>query len=620
MVTLPKFISDPNPDIYLSNNYIVIDLETTNLDKGDAVNECNRLVYGYWADSIGNNGDVFDLSDLHSAYTQNSNKDFWIVQGGKFELKWLIRAGVPIEKILIYDTLLAERVIAGNRKIKLDLDSLSKRYGGVGKKSIVSRMIEAGICPSEIPFKLLKAYCIQDVKETERVFLKQREVLRHSGLLAVQYLRCITTPVLADIEMHGLFLDQQLVRKLHAEATYEYSIIIKELNEITGGINMASTDQVAEFLYGKLGFTEVVPRGKPNKKFPEGKPKTDEDTILLLKPTTDVQRRFIELKKKESKLRRKITGYLNKFMDACEKDNCLIHGTLNQTIADTHRLTSSEPNLQNIDRKLKKVITARKKGNRILSADYRQLEFRIAGVLSQDKQILQDIIDDFDVHSYTASIIFSKEWKEAGSTKKSKKGDAIRTEAKPQTFKPLYGGNSGTKAQVAYYKAFREKYSTTYNMQLGWVQEVLRTKKLRTVTGLIFYWPDVSIDNRGYVNHTSSIFNYPVQMFATADISPTGVCLLWHNMKARGLKSFIINEVHDSVLVEAEADECDLLGNLIPQSMSKDIVWFFKKLINFDLNFPLEVEVKNRSHWDWENEQKDEGEVRESSIVSGAST
>lgn len=439
---LPKFITDPDPEVYFTDNYITLDLETTNVDKGDPRNSANRIVFGYLTGPRVGTKEIRSISELTEYAELIYSCDVLICHFAKFELGWLRRAGLNLEWILVYDTLLGEYVRAGNRSWDLTLEATSRRYDGRGKKSVVSKMIEAGVCPSEIPFKMLREYCIQDVEETEKVFLKQREVLKEEGLLAVQFLRCISAPVITDIEMNGLFLDKELVRKYHYEFMEEYNNLIQQLNEITGGINMASSRQVAKFLYRDLGFD--VPKdykgqpmvGKPNKDFPEGQPATDEDAILSLKPKNERQREFIKLKSEESKLRRKITGYTTRFMEACDNNHCMVYGVINQTISQTHRLTSSNPNLQNIDRKLKKVITARNKGWRIRSSDYAQLEFRVAGCLAQDKQIYEDIITKYDVHSYTASIIFESEWKAAGSSRKSKKGDEIRTDAKPETFKP----------------------------------------------------------------------------------------------------------------------------------------------------------------------------------------
>ncbi len=609
-MSLPKFIKHPDPSIYMTGAWLAIDLETTNLTKGDAVNGENYIVYGYYVTSTGTEGHITSESDIKGIETLLYDADFVVVQGGKFELKWFKRSGIDISRILIYDTLLGEFVIAGNRKFALDLDSISRRYGGEGKASLVSKLIDSGVCPSTIPTSILRSYCKQDVTETIRIFHQQRVILHKDGLLPVFFLRCITTPVLAEIETNGIFLDKESVLNVYRNSVQEYSEIIKALNVITGGINMASPQQVAVFLYDRLGFVELTDkkgnpvRGKANKAFPGGQPLTDEDTLVQLSAKTKEQREFIKLKIAESQLRRKITGYIERYMYACgyefdtltdkkkefkgAKGTCVLNGTLNQSIAQTHRLTSSDPNLQNIDRKLKRVVTARKQGWMIRSADYKTLEFTTAGVVTGDAQIKTDIENKYDIHSYTSKVL----------TDSGQPTD--RNNSKPHTFKPLYGGRSGSPAEQAYYQAFREKYHQCYKTQMDWVYEVLKTKKLRTASGLIFYWPDIRMERNGYITHTQQIFDYPVQSFATADIAPTGVCLLWHHMKVNQMKSFLINEVHDSVVLEQAPEESEKLGNLVEKCLSLEVVDFMEKVINFKITLPITVEQKVSQWWDFD--------------------
>lgn len=604
---LPSFISNPNPEIYLSNNYIVIDLETTNKNKGGAEDVDNKFVYGYYSSPTLGSGNIYSEKELKELEERLLKADFIVTQGGKFELKWFKRSGIKIERLLIYDTLLGDYVIAGNRKFSLDLDSISRRYGGSGKASLVSKLIAAGVCPSDIPSSMLRDYCKQDVRETERVFLAQRQELKDAGLLPVFFLRCITTPVLAEIELNGLFLDKKVVLDVYKELNAEYSKVIGELNVIAAGVNMASPQQVASFLYTELGFEEVKDRrgnalrGKANKKFSEGQPLTDEKTVLKLKPKNDRQKKFLLLKGEEGKIRKKITGYCERYLYACgydfeflsgeerefssKKGSCVIHGKLNQSISQTHRLTSSDPNLQNVDRKLKKVVCARKKGWKIRNADYKTLEFTTAGILTKDPQIRSDIENNYDIHRYTSEVL----------TNSGQSTD--RQSAKPHTFKPLYGGRSGTAAEKEYYQAFREKYHVCHATQNAWVEEVLKTKKLRTVTGLIFYWPNCEVKDHGYITHSQQIFDYPVQMFATADLAPTAVCLLWHSMKELKLESFLINEVHDSCVIEEKPEESEKLGNLITQVLSKDVIGFLEQVIKFKIDFPIRVDQESFDHW-----------------------
>lgn len=596
-IMIPSFITTPNIELYRTNNYLVFDIETTNKNKGDAREKENRIICGDCYSSISGWTHFTDIREIFPLLDEAS---LVVFHGGKFELKWLICHSYPVNKLFTYDTLLGDYVIAGNRNWDLDLDTCCKRHGIKGKIGVVSKLIKAGVCPSEIPYSLLKEYGRQDVKATLDLFLIQREQLFKDDLMKVFYLRNILTPVLADIEMKGMFLDRKFVHEIHTEAVGEHAQIRMQLDDITGGINMASPQQVAHFLYEELGFDEIKDRrgnpirGKPSKQFPLGTPKTDEDTIELLKPKNKRQRDFLKFKLEESKLRKKISAYTTRFTEACENTECMLYGTLNQSVAGTHRLTSSNPNLQNIDRKLKRAITARKKGWKIRSGDYKQLEFRAAAVLGQDKQALEDILNGHDVHSYTSQVLT-----DAGQP-------TNRQDAKAHTFKPLYGGTSGTTAEQTYYKAFKEKYPEITATQDKWVEEVLRTKSLKTITGLRFYWDDTGYTNSGYIVNSTAIKNYPVQMFATADIAPLGVCLLWHELKERQLNSFIINLVHDSVIVEEDPDEDEVVGNLLERCLSKDVRGFMNTLIKFDINYPLDVDQKIGTHWDWDEEKIDE--------------
>src|SRR5207302_5590559 len=178
-----------------------------------------------------------------------------------------------------------------------------------------------------------------------------------------------------------------------------------------------------------------------------------------------------------------------------------VYASINQTVTDTHRLSSSGRRggfqFHNFDRAFKPLFRARGAGSVMVEADAPQLEFRAAAFLGNDEVAKRDIIEGADIHAFTASILKTS-----------------RQNAKPHTFKPLYGGMSGTAAEKRYYAAFRAKYKGVYEEQTRWTWEVLNKKQLRIASGLIFYWPDTEISRSGYISNTSSIFNYPVQSFA----------------------------------------------------------------------------------------------------------
>jgi DNA polymerase I-like protein with 3'-5' exonuclease and polymerase domains len=607
--TIPSWVEYPDPDLYLSDNYLVLDWETTNLDKGAPINMSNHIVCGSWKfngvmRSIHGNELAFGelLQDIEQC-------DFIVAANAKFELGWLKRCGVQLEKLIIYDTQIGEYVILGNRSANLDLDSTAKRYGFRGKDDPVSRLIKAGVCPSLIYPPWLLQYNRIDVEQTEHVFLRQRKILKDTGLLPTQYTRCLFTPVLADIEFNGMYLDKSRVVPVYRRMLQEQAIVLKELDEMTGGINPRSSKQVAEFVYDVLKFKELGRKGKP-RRTPAGNRMTDSDTLLALTATNARQKKFIEIKKKQAYYEAKVTKALAKFYKACEdKDEPgIIRASFNQTVTKNHRLSSSggkyKLQFQNFDREFKPLFKARTPGWKVGERDQAQLEFRCSACLSQDKRAMSDIVKRIDVHSVTATELFTEQLLalhggEMPSLAMIKKlyGSTFRQDSKPETFKPLYGGEYGTPAQMRYYAAFREKYPDLDRTQKMWTEEVLNNGKLVTQTGLIFYWPGTSINSHGQITNRRNIYNYPISELAGGEIVPIGVVCLWHRMKSLGMQAFLINTIHDSAITELPEEEEEQWKVVGTQAFVDDAIQYLRACYNIDFNVPLEVEADVNVNW-----------------------
>jgi len=583
---LPWFLTNPDPNIYLSNNYLVLDFETTNKDKGDPLNRDNNIVLACWKWGLHGEvhsrwGNEYELLELVQACEK---ADFILAQNAKFELGWLQRCGLDISKVLCYDTMLGAYVQDGNRRKPRDLDSLAGRYSIRPKDSFVKILINASICPSEIPRGLLKKYCISDVLITEQVFLRQREELSQNNLLPVVYTRCLFTPVLADIEKNGLQLDEERVNVEYSKDAKRYKELEAELFELTGGINPNSPGQVAEFLYDRLGFSECKNRRGDPIRTATGKRSASAETIANLTPRNKSQRRFLDLKKEQAKLNANLTKALAKFKDACDIDGGILYAKFNQAIARTHRLTSAgkkhNAQFQNLNRAYKPLFKAKNPGWYIGEIDGAQLEFRTAAYLGQDSRATEDIKRGYDVHSFTASVI-----------------RCSRQEAKSRTFKPLYGGSSGTPLERAYYERFKEKYKDIANVQREWIDEVLHNKKLITKSGLIFYWPDTRVTASGFVTNTTSICNYPVQSLATAEIIPIAVVYQWHRLKLAKARSYIVNTVHDSSIGEVHPDEIEMYKDIGFTAFTQDVYFYLNEVYHIDFNVPLGAEYVVAPHW-----------------------
>lgn len=560
---------------------LVLDFETTNKYYGDAVYEDNSIVHTcYLYDGI-------LYSNFNSIYKQEhlvnllKGDVILVAQNAKFELKWLQNAGMDVTSLRVFDTMIAEYVLNGNRSGMLNLDFLASKYLGSGKDKFIDCSMKAGICPSELPQSLIAERCKKDVIQTFGVYKRQRKLLHDKGLVKVAATRFSLTPILADIEHNGMFLDSKRVEEETKKAEDALLNSTRALNQMTGGINPKSSKQVCEFVYDVLKF-------KPLKEMGEDVRSANAAVLERLTPTNNKQRKFLELKKEQSKYAAQLDKSLKHFLLCCNNKDVL-YANFNQCVTRTHRLSSSGSKygvqFQNLPREFKKLFTVRNEGWHIVEVDGAQLEFRVAAFLGQDKQAYDDIVNGVDVHSYTASTITA-----AGQP-------TTRQEAKAHTFKPLFSGTSGTEAEKAYYTAFKKKYSGVAKTQEGWVNEVLLSKQLRIASGLICYWPNCKRTKSGYIEESSKIYNLPVQSLATAEIIPVALMSLSKRMKEANMQSFIVNTVHDSVIAEVAPDEIVQYVDLAVECFTESVYNYLKEEYNIQFNVPLGVGIKIGAHW-----------------------
>lgn len=568
-----------------------MDLETTNLEKGSALNPANSLVLWCARHSNGARGSG-DSSNIGQLIKWIEDCDFIVAHNAKFELQWLQRHGLKPGWTLVFDTMLAEKVLAGNRRMPFDLDEVASRYGLENKEEIVKAWIHGGVCPSEIPPQRLKAYCDQDVDITFELFRKQLVLLEERKLLPIVFTRCLTCMVLSDIEKNGMFLDKEAVEKEYHKTLVESRNILGKIHDETGGINLRSPKQVGEFLYDNLGFQEICDyKGNPLKT-DGGARRTDEPTIAQLKARTPAQKRFLELYL-SSVPYKKALDTLTKFHE-CAQAGDLLYFNFNQHIAVTHRLSSNgrlpyKVQGQNIDRAFKALFKARKDGWVIGDVDFAQLEFRGAGHLGRDAQIKEDIAKKWDVHRHTASVLFKKAHSEI-----SKKE---RTDAKPRTFAPLFFSTSGTADERRYNEEFRKRYKEVNKTQTDWTYEVLANKKLVTETGLILYWPDCKLSRNNYITYSTEIANAPIQMFCGAEIVPIALVHFWYRLQINEMESFICNTVHDSIAGEVAPDEVELWNDLAKEACTSDVYRYLDEMYGIKFSVPLAIAYSVDEHW-----------------------
>ena len=309
--------------------------------------------------------------------------------------------------------------------------------------------------------------------------------------------------------------------------------------------------------------------------------KTDKTTLeSMLSSLKGEAKEFVELYVRYSALR----TYLSTFVEGMENnvdENSYIHPEFMQCITATGRLSSRNPNFQNMPRgstfRIRKVVESRFEGGSIIEGDYSQLEFRVAGFLANDSQIYKDVKEGVDVHSYTASVI-----------------GCDRQTAKADTFKPLYGGTTGTPEQQKYYRAFKKKYEGVTDWHEDLQKEAVQTKEIILPSGRRYCFPDTQWTKWGTATNRTAICNYPVQGFATADILPC--CLVDLEKRLRPYKSLICNTVHDSIVIDCHPDEVEQIIAILKFSML-GVAADLKKRYKINYLMPVEIEIKKGENW-----------------------
>ena len=281
-----------------------------------------------------------------------------------------------------------------------------------------------------------------------------------------------------------------------------------------------------------------------------------------------------------------IDTYLNTFVTGIEQhtnSNDYLHPKFMQCVTATGRLSSRDPNFQNQPRgttfPIRKAVVSRFNNGKIMEMDFSQLEFRTAVFLAQDKQGMKDIDNGVDVHQYTADVI-----------------GCSRQDAKAHTFKPLYGGVTGTENEKRYYDAFKEKYSDIAKWHERLQSEAIQFKVVKLPSGREYAFPGAQRQAWGGSTYSTQIKNYPVQGFATADIVPLTCIEVYKLMKEKNMKSVLINTVHDSIVVDIFPTEEEDIIDIFTKGANR-VIPALKERYNINFNIPLDTEMKIGYDW-----------------------
>lgn len=389
------------------------------------------------------------------------------------------------------------------------------------------------------------------------------------------------TEVLASMQYEGIYIDKQELLDFGKELQEKIDILTQEIYELTGEeFNINSTKQLGEILFEKLKLTA-------KKKTKTGY-STDVDVLEKIKYEHPVIEKILEYRQLQ-KLNSTYVEGLIPYIDETGR----IHSKFHQTVTTTGRISSTDPNLQNIPtrmelgRKLRKVFKP-EKGYIFVDADYSQIELRVLAHISEDKNMIEAFCNNEDIHSQAASKVFNIPLEEV--TKEE------RTKAKAVNFGIVYGisefglgeqlGVSRKKAKE-YIEQYLDKYSGIKEFMTNIVEETKEKGYVETLYHRRRYVPELKSNNYMVRQFGGRVaMNTPIQGTA-ADIMKIAMINVYNKLKENNLKSKLIVQVHDEILVETLESEKEQVKQIVKEEMENVI----------KLRVPLLAEVEEGYNW-----------------------
>ena len=514
-------------------------------------------------------------SDQHAKVGQNL----------KYDAHVLANHGITLRGIA-HDTLLQSYVLESDKPH--DMDSLAKRHLGLITLPYTEVCGKGAkqIGFDEVAMDRATEYAAEDADVTLRLHQRLWPQLEATPQLAALY-RDIELPVLSvlqQMERTGVLIDPFLLSQHSEELGRRLHALEGEAHALAGQpFNLGSPKQLGEILFGKLGLPVV-------KKTATGQPSTDEEVLEKLAEDYPLPKLLLE----HRSLAKLKSTYADKLPRMVNPKTGRVHTSFSQATAVTGRLSSSEPNLQNIPirtpegRRIRAAFIA-PRDHLIVSADYSQIELRIMAHLSDDARLLEAFAKGEDVHRATAGEVFGMPPAEVSSEQ--------RRYAKVINFGLIYGMSAhGLAKNLGIERAAAQAWIDRYFARYPGVAEYMeRTRAeareqgyVETVFGRRLYLPDIRASQAGRRQAAErAAINAPMQGTA-ADLIKRAMIAASDWLAASGLKSKLVLQVHDELVLEVPAVELDTIREALPRLMGGVA----------ELKVPLLVEVGAGDNWD----------------------
>jgi len=506
----------------------------------------------------------------------------------KYDLKIIEKYGVEV-KGPIFDTMIAHYLITPEGKHGMDfLSELYLNYKPISIETLIGKKGKAQGSMGDIDPKDISDYACEDADITFQLKQRFEPEIQKEHLKDLFYkIEMPLVRVLKEMEMEGINLDVAALNKFSIELEKDIIELEKQIKEIAGvqEFNLDSPKQLGEILFEHLKIDAKA------KKTKTGQYSTSEDTLSKLEANHPI----ITLILNYRSLRKLKSTYVDSLPELVNKTTGRVHTNYMQTIAATGRLSSNNPNLQNIPirtekgKEIRKAFITRDANHTLLSADYSQIELRVIAAISQDTNMLEAFRSGHDIHAATAAKVFHVEKIEDVTREQ-------RSSAKAVNFGIIYGqsafglsqnlGISRTEAKEiidSYWTQYPniKKYlgdSVQFARDNGYVETIMKRRR---------YLADIVSGNaivRGFAERNA--VNAPIQGSA-ADIVKIAMINVYDEMKKQNLQSKMLLQVHDELVFDVVNSEREIMEKIVKEKMEHAV----------EIGVPLDIDYKFADNW-----------------------
>ncbi|WP_423129719.1 DNA polymerase I [Gaoshiqia sp. Z1-71] len=509
-----------------------------------------------------------------------------IGQNIKYDILMLLAYGVEVKGPL-YDTMIAHYLI--QPELRHNLDYLCETYLGylkVETESLIGKKGKSQQTMRQASLEKLKDYACEDADLTLQLKFAIDPELDRTGVRAVfEEIEMPLIPVLADMEMTGVTLNTNELDAYAKVLRVQLVELEKEIRELAGeDFNLSSPKQLGPILFEKLKIDSNAKKTKTRQY------STSEEVLAKLLDKHPIVGKILDFRG----LKKLLSTYVETLPQLVNPRTGKVHTSYNQAIAATGRLSSTNPNLQNIPirdengREIRKAFTASDENHLFLSADYSQIELRIMAALSKDEQMIGAFRDNQDIHAITAAKIYKIPLSEVTSD--------MRRKAKTANFGIIYGISAfGLSERLTISrteaKELIDGYFANFSQVKNYMDESIRVARdhgyVETIKGRRRYLNDINSANavvRGVAERNA--INAPIQGSA-ADIIKLAMINIWRELRRQKLQAKMILQVHDELNFDVPKAELEQVKQIVKEQMEQAV----------DIGLPLTVEMNAAPNW-----------------------